>query len=75
MSDAGYFHLSLRDGRDRLNFDMPELQPLDSNRSAISADLTQVRSSRAAWIGVGLMAAAGVLLIYLFPGSAEQDTD
>jgi hypothetical protein len=75
VSDAGYFHLSLRDGRDRLNFDMPELQPLDSNRSAISADLTQVRSSRAAWIGVGLMAAAGVLLIYLFPGSAEQDTD
>jgi hypothetical protein len=55
---------------------MPELQPpLDSNLSAKFVDLAQDRSSRGASIGMGLMAAAGVLLIFLFPGSPEQDTD
>jgi hypothetical protein len=56
--------------------EMSELQPqLDTYRFARFADRPLVRSSRTAWIGMGLMATAGILLIFLFPGSAEQDTD
>ena len=40
-----------------------------------AVDPAEDRRSRGAWIGMGLMAAAGVLLIFLFPGSPEQDTD